>query len=128
MKHSGKRVTVTIRPQTFTFSLSLMDPFPRIDIFVRVSSCSLFNEFPRGPRSLPTKLNCNRKQKSMNQSASVFQTKRNNISHVCSSTLSHVYENYYLLFCFVINADGFLSCLVHGLQCLVRVFIYNYKH
>lgn len=45
-----------------TFSLSLMDPFPRIDIFVRVSSCSLFNEFPRGPRSLPTKLNCNRQR------------------------------------------------------------------
>lgn len=44
----------------FTFSLSRMDPLPRIDIFVRVSSCSLFNEFPRGPRSLPTKLNCNR--------------------------------------------------------------------
>lgn len=46
----------------FTFSLSRMDPLPRIDIFVRVSSCSLFNEFPRGPRSLPTKLNCNRER------------------------------------------------------------------
>jgi len=37
-----------------------MDPFPRIDILVSVSSCSRFNEFPRGPRSLPTKLNCER--------------------------------------------------------------------
>lgn len=40
-----------------TFSLSLIDPFPRMDILVSVSSCSLFSEFPRGPSSLPTKLN-----------------------------------------------------------------------
>lgn len=58
-----------------TFSLSLMDPFPRIDIFVRVSSCSLFNEFPRGPRSLPTKLNCNRKWERRSIRISVFEIK-----------------------------------------------------
>lgn len=49
---------------SITFSLSLMDPLPSIDILVRVSSCSLFNEFPRGPRSLPTKLNCRREKHS----------------------------------------------------------------
>lgn len=59
--------------ECFTFSLSLMDPFPRIDIFVRVSSCSLFNEFPRGPRSLPTKLNCNRRARArINQNLCVW--------------------------------------------------------
>lgn len=46
-----------------TFSLSLMEPLPRIDIFVRVSSCRRFNEFPRGPRSLPTKLNCRKRDR-----------------------------------------------------------------
>lgn len=40
-----------------------MEPFPRIDIFVSVSSCRRFNEFPRGPRSLPTKLNCRERQR-----------------------------------------------------------------
>ena len=56
----GTKSKKKITEWSVTFSLSLMDPFPRIDIFVSVSSCSLFNEFPRGPRSLPTKLNCNR--------------------------------------------------------------------
>lgn len=40
-----------------TFALSLMDPFPRMDIFVKVSSCKRFRELPRGPKSFPTKLN-----------------------------------------------------------------------
>lgn len=53
-----------------TFSLSLMEPLPRMDILVSVSSCSLFSEFPRGPRSFPTKLNCTgRKNKSVSQEA-----------------------------------------------------------
>lgn len=65
-----------------TFSLSLMDPFPRIDIFVRVSSCSLFNEFPRGPRSLPTKLNCNREQERRSITICVFEIKSKDISDV----------------------------------------------
>lgn len=34
-----------------------MEPLPKIDILVIVSSCSLFNEFPFGPKSLPKKLN-----------------------------------------------------------------------
>lgn len=57
-----------------------MDPLPRIDIFVRVSSCSLFNEFPRGPRSLPTKLNCNRERRSVRICA--FEIKRKGFSYV----------------------------------------------
>lgn len=36
-----------------------MDPLPRMDIFAPVSSCNRFMEFPRGPSSFPTKLNCN---------------------------------------------------------------------
>ena len=40
-----------------TCCLFLMDPFPSTAIFVIVSSCSLFIEFPLGPRSFPTKLN-----------------------------------------------------------------------
>ena len=59
VRSSGARVEV----QNITFSLSLMDPFPRMDILVRVSSCRRFNEFPRGPRSLPTKLNYKGKHK-----------------------------------------------------------------
>jgi len=43
-----------------TFCLSLMEPLPRIAIFVIVSSCSLFRELPLGPSSFPTKLNCNK--------------------------------------------------------------------
>lgn len=59
-----------------------MDPFPRIDIFVRVSSCSLFNEFPRGPRSLPTKLNCNRERERRSITICVFEIKSKDISDV----------------------------------------------
>ena len=40
-----------------TFALSRMEPFPRMDIFVKVSSCKRFRELPRGPKSFPTKLN-----------------------------------------------------------------------
>jgi len=40
-----------------TFCLSLMEPLPRIAIFVMVSSWSLFRELPLGPSSFPTKLN-----------------------------------------------------------------------
>ena len=40
-----------------TLFLSLIDPRPRMAIFVSVSSWSLFNELPLGPSSLPTKLN-----------------------------------------------------------------------
>jgi hypothetical protein len=43
-----------------TLCLSLMEPLPRIAIFVIVSSCSLFRELPLGPNSFPTKLNCNK--------------------------------------------------------------------
>ena len=35
----------------------LIDPFPRTAIFVIVSSCNLFIEFPLGPSNFPTKLN-----------------------------------------------------------------------
>lgn len=70
-----------------TFSLSLMDPFPRIDIFVRVSSCSLFNEFPRGPRSLPTKLNCNRERERGSIRICVFEIKSKAISYVSHTWL-----------------------------------------
>lgn len=46
-----------------TLSLSLIEPFPRMDIFAPVSSCNLFMELPRGPSSFPTKLNCNGEKK-----------------------------------------------------------------
>lgn len=57
------RETKDVACEIVTFSLSLMEPLPRIDIFVRVSSCRRFNEFPRGPRSLPTKLNCRKRDR-----------------------------------------------------------------
>lgn len=41
-----------------TFCLSRIDPLPKMDILVPVSSCSLFREFPFGPNNFPTKLNC----------------------------------------------------------------------
>ena len=41
-----------------TFCLSLMEPLPSTAILVMVSSCSRFIEFPFGPSSFPTKLNC----------------------------------------------------------------------
>jgi len=47
---------------SLTFCLSLMEPLPRIAIFVIVSSCSLFRELPLGPSSFPTKLNWNEKK------------------------------------------------------------------
>lgn len=72
-----------------TFSLSLMDPFPRIDIFVRVSSCSLFNEFPRGPRSLPTKLNCNREWERGSVRICTFEIQGRDISYVTQTRLNH---------------------------------------
>jgi hypothetical protein len=40
-----------------TFCLSRMEPRPSIAIFVIVSSCRRFNEFPFGPSNFPTKLN-----------------------------------------------------------------------
>ena len=63
-----------------------MDPFPRIDIFVRVSSCSLFNEFPRGPRSLPTKLNCNRERERGSIRICVFEIESKDISYAQAAT------------------------------------------
>ena len=39
--------------------LFLIEPRPSTAIFVIVSSCSCFNELPRGPSSFPTKLNWN---------------------------------------------------------------------
>ena len=39
--------------------LFLIEPRPSTAIFVIVSSCSCFSELPRGPSSLPTKLNWN---------------------------------------------------------------------
>lgn len=56
-----RRLLNTVNVNGVTFSLSLMDPLPRMDILVSVSSCNLFSEFPRGPRSFPTKLNCRQK-------------------------------------------------------------------
>ena len=41
-----------------TCCLFLIDPLPSTAIFVIVSSWSRFIEFPFGPRSFPTKLNC----------------------------------------------------------------------
>lgn len=48
---------------SLTLPLSLMDPLPRMDIFTPVSSCNRFMEFPRGPSSFPTKLNCDTGQR-----------------------------------------------------------------
>lgn len=53
----------TIITQSLTLVLSRMEPLPRIDIFVMVSSCNLFKEFPFGPNNFPTKLNCKKKNK-----------------------------------------------------------------
>lgn len=58
-----------------TLPLSLMDPLPRMDIFTPVSSCNRFMEFPRGPSSFPTKLNCNTGQKDRSGMLSVFPIK-----------------------------------------------------
>lgn len=55
-----------------TFSLSLMEPLPRMDIFTPVSSCNLFMEFPRGPSSFPTKLNCNTEEKKKQKTISLL--------------------------------------------------------
>lgn len=44
--------------ETYTFFLSLMDPFPRTMILQPVSDSSCLAVSPRGPRILPTKLNC----------------------------------------------------------------------
>lgn len=46
-----------------TFFLSLIDPFPRTMILHPVSCSSCFAVIPRGPRILPTKLNCNHTEK-----------------------------------------------------------------
>jgi hypothetical protein len=50
-----------------TLCLSLIEPLPRIAIFVNVSSCSLFRELPLGPNSFPTKLNWNETQQPWQQ-------------------------------------------------------------
>lgn len=42
----------------FTFFLSLMEPFPRTIILQPVSASSCLAVSPRGPKILPTKLNC----------------------------------------------------------------------
>src|SRR4029434_8630667 len=44
--------------ERLTFFLSLMEPFPRTIILQPVSASSCFAVKPRGPRILPTKLNC----------------------------------------------------------------------
>jgi len=45
-----------------TFSFSLMDPLPRMDIFVPVFAWSLLKVLPLGPSNFPTKLNCEEKK------------------------------------------------------------------
>lgn len=54
-----------------TLPLSLMDPLPRMDIFTPVSSCNRFMEFPRGPSSFPTKLNCDTGEKKQSDTLSM---------------------------------------------------------
>lgn len=44
--------------QKLTFFLSLMEPLPRTIILQPVSASSCLAVSPRGPRILPTKLNC----------------------------------------------------------------------
>ena len=59
-----------------TFSLSLMDPFPKTDILVPVCACSRFRVLPLGPSNLPTKLNYEVKRDFKNSSKSgiIFRT------------------------------------------------------
>lgn len=57
LKHS------LLKYSSLTFVLSLIEPFPKIDIFVSVSSCKRFRELPRGPKSFPTKLNCKKRKR-----------------------------------------------------------------
>lgn len=59
--------------QYFTLPLSLMDPLPRMDIFTPVSSCNRFIEFPRGPSSFPTKLNCGGEKKGKSETSSMLR-------------------------------------------------------
>lgn len=47
-----------VRTCFLTFFRSRIDPLPRTAILHIVSSCSRLSEFPFGPSSLPTKLNC----------------------------------------------------------------------
>lgn len=44
----------------FTFFLSLIEPFPLTIILHPVSCSNCLAVIPRGPRILPTKLNCNK--------------------------------------------------------------------
>lgn len=46
------------RKEKLTFFLSLMEPLPRTIILQPVSASSCLAVSPRGPRILPTKLNC----------------------------------------------------------------------
>lgn len=55
-----------------TFFLSLIDPFPRTMILHPVSCSNCFAVMPRGPRILPTKLNCNYMEKSVKYLLSIF--------------------------------------------------------
>lgn len=66
---AAKHVHWKTNPIFLTLSLSLIDPFPRMDIFTPVSSCNLFMEFPLGPSSFPTKLNCKHRRKKKNQAS-----------------------------------------------------------
>lgn len=46
-----------------TFFLSLIEPFPLTIILQPVSCSNCLAVIPRGPRILPTKLNCNKQKK-----------------------------------------------------------------
>lgn len=46
---------------SLTLCLSFIDPLPRTAILHIVSSCNRLSEFPFGPNSFPTKLNCKKK-------------------------------------------------------------------
>lgn len=57
------RVFLSVCVRVCTFFLSLMEPFPRTIILQPVSASSCLAVSPRGPRILPTKLNCTKEEK-----------------------------------------------------------------
>jgi len=59
-KNTQHEAITNSKHNQLTFSFSLMDPFPRMDIFVPVLAWSLLKVLPLGPSNFPTKLNCKR--------------------------------------------------------------------